>query len=213
MAIPIRGFETYITRVLNQVHPDAEMSSEGKELINQKLIAVADKLSHTAVLIAKNAKMKTVTSKQLELAVETFFPGNLRDHACAEGAKAVKKFDKNSFVRNREGKISEYIREGKTKNVKSGLVFSVGATKQIILSQINSSGGDDVNRVAETAPVFLTAVLEYLTAEILELAGNLTRDNNRVRVSPDDVHNAVYYDNELSGLLHCASLETTVLMA
>lgn len=212
MAIPIRGFETYITRVLNQVHPNAEMSSEGKELINQKLIAVADKLSHTAILIAKNAKLKTVTANQLEIAVETFFPGNLKDHACSDGEKAIKKYDKNSFVRDREGKISAYVREGKTKNIKSGLVFSVGATKEIITSQINQVAGD-VTRVSDTAPVFLAAVLEYLTAEILELAGNLTKDANRVRVSPDDVHNAVYYDNELSGLLHCASLETTVLMA
>ena len=39
------------------------------------------------------------------------------------------------------------------------------------------------------APVYLAAVLEYLCAKILELAGNTTRDNKKTRIVPRQINN------------------------
>jgi len=62
------------------------------------------------------------------------------------------------------------------------------------------------------APVYLAAVLEYLTAEILELSGNAARDCHRSRITPRHIQLATRSDEELAKLLeNCTIPEAGVL--
>ena len=54
----------------------------------------------------------------------------------------------------------------------------------ILVATLLHFAGNYAERVGSGAPVYLAAVLEYLTAEILELAGNAARDNKKSRIIP-----------------------------
>lgn len=82
-----------------------------------------------------------------------------------------------------------------SRSSKAGLQFPVGR-----LSRYLRRGGY-AKRVGGGAPVYLAAVLEYLCAEILELAGNAARDNKKTRIVPRHIQMAVRSDEELNKLL------------
>ncbi len=82
-----------------------------------------------------------------------------------------------------------------TKSFRAGLQFPVARTGRYLKE------GKYSNRVGVGAAVYMTAVLEYLTAEVLELAGNAARDQKKTRIVPRHIQLAVRYENEPHVLL------------
>ncbi|KAF7088019.1 hypothetical protein CFC21_091174 [Triticum aestivum] len=82
-----------------------------------------------------------------------------------------------------------------TRSVKAGLQFPVGRIGRFLKK------GRYAQRVGSGAPVYLAAVLEYLAAEVLELAGNAAKDNKKTRIVPRHLLLAVRNDQELGRLL------------
>ncbi|CAL5357557.1 unnamed protein product [Camellia sinensis] len=82
-----------------------------------------------------------------------------------------------------------------SRSQKAGLQFPVGRIARFL------KAGKYAERVGAGAPVYLSAVLEYLAAEVLELAGNAARDNKKNRIVPRHIQLAVRNDEELSKLL------------
>jgi len=82
-----------------------------------------------------------------------------------------------------------------TRSMKAGLQFPVGRVHRFLKQ------GKYASRISACAPVYLAAVLEYLCAEMLELAGNAARDNKKARIIPRHLQLAVRNDEELNKLL------------
>ena len=82
-----------------------------------------------------------------------------------------------------------------SRSAKAGLQFPVGRIARFLKK------GKYAERVGAGAPVYLAAVMEYLAAEVLELAGNAARDNKKNRIIPRHIQLAIRNDEELSKLL------------
>ncbi|XP_044244569.2 histone H2A type 1-A, partial [Ursus arctos] len=89
----------------------------------------------------------------------------------------------------------EALAKAKSSSSRASLQFPVGRIHRLLRK------GKYAERVGAGAPVYLAAVLEYLTVQILELAGNTSRDNKKTRVIPHHLQLAICKDEELNKLL------------
>lgn len=84
---------------------------------------------------------------------------------------------------------------GVSKSSRAGVTFPVGRIQRLLRN------GNYAERIGAGSAVYLSAVLEYLCAEILELAGNASRDNKKLRIAPRHILLAVRNDEELNKLM------------
>src|SRR5436190_18114123 len=93
------------------------------------------------------------------------------------------------------GKGGKVKGKAKSRSNRAGLQFPVGRIHRLLRK------GNYAERVGAGAPVYLAAVMEYLAAEVLELAGNAARDNKKTRIIPRHLQLAIRNDEELNKLL------------
>merc|ERR1712077_527 len=98
------------------------------------------------------------------------------------------------------GKGGKARKTAKSRSSRAGLQFPVGRIHRLLKQ------GRYAERVGAGAPVYLAAVLEYLAAEVLELAGNAAKDNKKTRIVPRHIQLAIRNDEELNRLLSSTTI-------
>ncbi|XP_069320167.1 histone H2A-Bbd type 2/3-like [Eulemur rufifrons] len=81
-----------------------------------------------------------------------------------------------------------------SRTARAELVFSVSHMERLLRE------GHYSPRLSGSAPVFLAAVVQYLTAKVLELAGNEAQNSGRRHITPQMVDMAIHNSPLLSGL-------------
>ncbi|NXS96705.1 H2AL protein, partial [Jacana jacana] len=88
----------------------------------------------------------------------------------------------------------------KSRSAKAGLQFPVGRVHRHLRM------GNYADRISPSAAIYLAAVLEYLSAEVIELAGNAAHQNKKTRILPRHIQLAVRNDDELSKLFSSVTI-------
>merc|ERR1740120_365313 len=104
------------------------------------------------------------------------------------------KHDKNQKI-GKDGKKTK-MHGDRSRSMRAGVHFPVGRIHRYLKQYITAH-----NRVGGTAGVFLAATMEYLCAEVLELAGNVAFEYRTKRITPRHLQLAIRGDEELDHLI------------
>ena len=86
-------YNTYIYKVLKQVHPNTGISTKGMAIMNSFMNDIFERLTREAANVARINKKKTLSARDIQTAARFVLPGELAKHAVSEGTKAMAKFN------------------------------------------------------------------------------------------------------------------------
>lgn len=189
------NYNIYIYKVLKQVHPDAGISSGALSTMNEIVKSTIMDITKVANSLALLYNRKTVTSREIQAAVGIVLPGQLAKYGVSKGTYAVTKYNDSvcGYIRTNSpsrGNVPVPQTVTKTKssqssNARAEITFSPSRVRKLMTTQVS------VGRIGVGAPIYLAAVIEYLMSDVIELSGNSSRDNKRVRIINRDIMLAV----------------------
>lgn len=141
---------------------------------------------HVGVHIKENKKLKHALARKGSLDSITHKPAPVRADPRSKAVKSGAKGAKGAKLP---------VSTSKSRSSRAGLLFPVGRIrrqlKEVMVGQ----------RVGSGSAVYMAAILEYLAAELLEIAGNDAKNDGKKRITPLAIKRALKSDEEMKKLL------------
>ena len=173
-------------RVLAQVHPGLHLRVQARKLVDALLAAAFNAFLEHAVATSRG----TILASHMMEALDSLLINELAKHATMEAKKALAKLKDGLDLRRPRPAVAV--------SAVVGLVFPVRRCGGFMARFAG------VQRVSVGAAVCLTAALEYLAAEVLELSGNVAETAQRKSINALHVFQAVRADQELHAFFGAA---------
>lgn len=177
-------------------------------------------LSLSLVSVQKNKGLTAVNQRAVLSSISTLFSGAIARHAVSEAIKANIKVAKRASLAEPIATESAPVAviapaipaaianaNRKSRGTTCGLSFPVGRIARFLRDSPTKGSGLPINASAATS---LAATLEYLTAELCELAGNKAVDGKKTNIAPEHITHAIKEDDELRALFTNTTLPEPV---
>ena len=167
----------HVPKILNQLHSTLTISDAAVEAVHTRLMTTVEAVVDGAAALAGS---RPLVVENIDAAVRSVLPSgstsSLAKHAVTEGNKAAKSYPPGPEHRDN-----------------GGLTLPVGDVAELVLSRL----AGDQQPLPDEVAAYLTAMVEYLAAEMLELAGNLPSIHGD-HVMKRQLEKAIRTDGELS---------------
>lgn len=194
-----------------EAEPSPKKPSQKKAQVGKKITqSTSGKIVSAAAGPSK--QKQTLTTKKAPVVESSESEDDDDAEDVQPGAESEPDMDSEDSIAP-QASSTQRIAGPRSMSTKAGLTFPVMKTYKTLknggYADIVQKGKNQIHHHAfiliffsfSGAGVFMTAVLEYLSAEVLELAGEAATQNGRARITPRHVKLAVAQDSELSVLL------------
>jgi len=178
-----------LKNLLSQIHANKTLSPSGTRVMSDIVCHLSDKICGASVLLTMNAKKQTIGSKEIETVILLLIRDDLAKYSIVEANKAVDHFTKfNESTSKNKKPVSD--------STKAKIIFSVAKAESDIRTHTSNK-----LRVGVHASIWLAYTLEYLSAEILEMAGAKAFDSKELVITPQHINQVILDDEEFATLL------------